>query len=339
MTEPFQAELHAWLADRLGDPGPFRLQPISGGHSNETSLLRGATGQWILRRPPATRISAGANDLGREHRILGVLAQQDVPAPRAIAYASPGELGSRAALVMQLCDGHPLTDAWPTGWPTGVTIADAGGAAIDALAALHRVNVEAAGLADFGRPARYLERQVTRWRGQYEQNRVRKLPHIDELGDWLEANRPDDVLPAILHGDFRLDNCLFVAGPPTRVTAIIDWELATIGDPLLDLGLLLGFWGDQRTRPIAMPTVQALTRDAGAPGRRELADRYTELTGRATDALPFYMVLAFFKLAVIVEGAYARFLRGADDSPWARSLGEDVPRLLEDAAEFREWHE
>ena len=131
-------------------------------------------------------------------------------------------------------------------------------------------------------PAGYLERQVARWRGQYEQHRVRDLPLFDSLGDWLEANRPAEGPPAILHGDFHLDNCLITPGPPARVSAIIDWELATVGDPLVDLGLLLGFWGTDRARPIAMERVQALSRLPGAPGRRALADYYTSLTGRST---------------------------------------------------------
>ena len=173
---------------------------------------------------------------------------------------------------------------------------------------------------------------MARWRGQYEQHRVRDLPLFDQLGDWLEGNRPAQGSPAILHGDFHLDNCLIAPGPPARVSAIIDWELATVGDPLVDLGLLLGFWGTGRPRPLAMERVQALSRLPGAPDRRALADYYTSLTGRSTHALTFYMVLAFFKLAAIVEGAYARYLGRDVDSPYARALGADVPRLLRDAA-------
>jgi aminoglycoside phosphotransferase (APT) family kinase protein len=335
-TDQLSPQLRDWLAAQLGAPGPFELRKISGGNSNETALLSAPDGQWILRRPPATTISATANNLRREHRILTALAGQDVPAPRAIAFADAGEVTPRSCLVMELSEGCPLTDSWPESWPPKVSIGDVGHAALTALAALHRVDVEAAGLSDFGRPAHYLQRQVARWRGQYEQHKVRELGLFDELGAWLEANRPEEGAPAILHGDFHLDNCLIVPGPPTRVTAIIDWELATIGDPLVDLGLLLAFWGTERTTPLAMPKVQALTRVPGAPSRRELADRYSELTGRSTEALPFYMVLAFFKLAAIVEGAYARFVRGEDDSPWGESLGEDVPRLLQDAAALAE---
>jgi aminoglycoside phosphotransferase (APT) family kinase protein len=328
--------LRHWLAAQLGTTGPFEIHPISGGNSNETSLLRAPTGRWILRRPPAAAISATANDLEREFRILSALAAQPVPAPRAIAFAGPGQVTDRSCLLMENSPGHPLTDRWPDGWPAAAAIGQVGRAAIEALAALHRVDFEAAGLGGFGRPAGYLERQVARWRGQYEQHRVRDLPLFDEIGHWLEGNRPVSGPPAILHGDFHLDNCLTEPGPPPRVSAIIDWELATVGDPLVDLGLLLGFWGADRPRPIAMERVQALTRLPGAPGRRELADYYTALTGRSTEALSFYMVLAFFKLAAIVEGAYARYLGRDVDSDYARALGADVPGLLRDAAQLAE---
>ncbi|WIX75652.1 phosphotransferase family protein [Amycolatopsis carbonis] len=297
-----------------------------------TALLSSPDGQWILRRPPVTAISATANNLGREYRVLSALAGADVPVPQALAFADAEEVDGRSVLVMSAVSGSPLTDSWPAGWPSSAGIRDVGFVTVDALAALHRVDVDAVGLANFGRPVNYLERQVRRWRGQYERNRVRDLPQFGFLGRWLEANRPEETAPAIVHGDFHLDNCLIEPGPPVRVSAIIDWELATIGDPLVDLGLLLALWGPERATPIAMPKVQALTRVPGAPSRGELAGRYATLTGRPTTALRWYMVLALFKLAAIVEGAYARFVNGLADDPWAESLGEDVPRLLADAA-------
>ena len=137
----------------------------------------------------------------------------------------------------------------------------------------------------------------------------------------------------MIHGDYHLDNTLVVASPP-GVAAIIDWELSTIGDPLVDLGLLLAFWGGDRVDPPAMPAIQAVSRHPSAPSRRELADAYEIASGRSAEALPFYMTLAFFKLAAIVEGAYARFLAGDRDSDYARALADDVPRLLQDAARF-----
>jgi aminoglycoside phosphotransferase (APT) family kinase protein len=324
--------LAAWLAEQLRTPGPFTVSPISGGHSNETAALTTPSGRWILRRPPMAAISATANNLAREYRVLTALATQEVPAPRALAYAEAGAVDARACLVLDHCAGYALTDDWPAGWPPGADVGAVGRAAVSALARVHAVDVAAAGLTDFGRPERYLERQVERWRSQFGRHQVRELPLFDELASWLDAHRPASGSPALVHGDFHFDNCLVLPGPPVTVSAVIDWELATLGDPLVDLGLLLGFWGTDRAVPVAMPKVQALSRASEAPSRRELADHYSQLTERSTDALAFYIVLAFFKLAAIVEGAYARFVRGEDDSPWARSLGDDVPRLLADAA-------
>jgi aminoglycoside phosphotransferase (APT) family kinase protein len=151
---------------------------------------------------------------------------------------------------------------------------------------------------------------------------------------WLQEHRPPDAAPAILHGDFHLDNCLVVHDGRARVAAIIDWEMATIGDPLLDLGLFLAFWGHDRPAQPAMPRIQAVSRLRGAPPREALAACYAEQTGRSVDHIAWYMTLAFWKLATIVEGAYAQHVRGALDSEYARALGDDVPRLLSEAARF-----
>jgi aminoglycoside phosphotransferase (APT) family kinase protein len=333
--EQVRPALAAWLAGRTGDPGPFRLRPLAGGNSNETAELTSPTGRWVLRRPPATLTSPRSNDLSREFRILDALAGQRVRAPRAIAYTDDRSVSPVSCLVMEHVEGVALKDAWPSRWRPGPdTIGLLGHSAVEALADLHRVDWRARGLEDFGRPAGYLARQVARWRSQYELNQVRDLPLFERVGDWLEGNRPQETEPAIIHGDFHLDNMLAVAEPRPRVAAIIDWELSTIGDPLVDLGLLLAFWGTDRTDPPAMPAIQGLSRLPSAPGRCELADHYSELTGRSTEALHFYMALAFFKLAAIVEGAYARFLAGDRDSDYARALADDVPRLLADAARF-----
>ncbi|WP_199223912.1 phosphotransferase family protein [Paraconexibacter algicola] len=332
---PVDGPLSAWLTEHLGDPGPFVLDRLSGGNSNETLLLRSPTARRILRRPPHDAIDPSAHDMAREHTLLTALAQTDVPAPAPLALIDDPAVVPAPALVMEAAEGHALLWDLP-----GDRVADAatltgiGEAVMDALGALHRADWRAAGLDGFGRPDGFLDRQVGRWTRQLDRYRVRELPWHAEIASWLAAHQPADGEPGILHGDFHLDNCLVTLGEPPAVAAIIDWEMATIGDPLLDVGLFLGFWGDERPATPAMPKVQAVTRGAGAPGRAVLAARYEEASGRSLEHLDWYMTLAFWKLATIVEGAYAQFLAGALTTPYARDLEHDVPRLLEEAATF-----
>ena len=327
--------LHAWFAATLRDPGPFTLRALSGGNSNETLLLTSPGGERIVRRPPHATIDAKAHNMAREHRVLTALDGTGVPAPAPLGFTGDPEIAPGGLLVMERIDGVSLTDALPDGCPaTAATMTGLGEAAVDALARLHSVDWAAAGLEGFGRPDGFLERQVGRWRAQYERYAVRDLPRFGQLAEWLGAHTPATMRPGILHGDFHLDNCLYALTPAIGVAAIIDWEMATIGDPLLDLGLLLAFWGDDRPAAPAMPKVQGVSRLAPAPSRAALAERYAAASGRSIADLDFYLALAFWKLAAIVEGAYANHLAGELDTPYARALEHDVPALLEEAAGF-----
>ena len=328
-----EAGLAAWVSEVTGDPGPFEIEPLAGGNSNETLLVRSRVAKRILRRPPGATIDASAHSVEREYRILSALDQTAVPVPRPIAVV--GEAGQEAspALLMDHVDGVSITDALPADHPPGGAGA-VGFATMDALADLHSLDWEGLGLADYGRPTDFLERQVGRWRRQYEGYRHRDLPDFDLVASWLEQNRPPDGRPGILHGDFHVDNCLFSQTDPTRLLAIIDWEMSTIGDPLLDVGLVLAFWGDDRLDPPAMPRIQGFSRDAGAPSRAALAERYARRSGRSVEHLAYYMALAFWKLAAIVEGAHMHFTTGALQTDYARELEQDVPRLLAEARAF-----
>ncbi len=322
----------AWLERQAGLSGPFRAERVGGGNSNATFLLRGPAGPLVLRRPPAAAVSGTAHSMAREHRVLEALAGTEVPAPRPVAFCNDPDVTGTPFLVMEHVDGVAITETLPPAYdPSAATLRRLGEEMIDGLAALHRVDWEAAGLSDFGRPNQFLERQVPRWTRQYESHAVRDLPRFAELAEWLEAHRPPEWSPGLMHGDFHLDNCLFSRQQP-RLLAIIDWELATIGDPLMDVGLTLAFWGPRPLDPPAMPQVQAVSRHSGAPGRDELARRYAQRSGRPVSHLPWYMVLALWKLAAIVEGAYAQYLDGRLTTDYARRLGDDVPRLLEEAA-------
>lgn len=327
--------LARWLSDALKDPGPFSLLALSGGNSNETLELRSPAARRILRRPPAEAIDPSAHAMGREHRILAALAPSEVPSPQPLALCDDPAVPGAPFLVMEAVDGAAVTVALPDDYPPGADGAQAIGAAVvDALATLHGAPWSALGLEGFGRPEGFLDRQVDRWSLQLDRYRVRDLPWHAEIGRWLEDNRPPEGEPGILHGDFHFDNCLMTRDAPIRVAAIIDWEMATIGDPLLDLGLFLGFWGPDRLVPRAMPRIQAVSACAGAPSRAELAARYAQRSGRSVEHLAWYMTLAFWKLATITEGAYAQFVAGTLTSHYARQLERDVPLLLHEAAGF-----
>jgi aminoglycoside phosphotransferase (APT) family kinase protein len=325
--------LKAWLADATGDPGPFSLRPLSGGNSNETLALSTPLHEWIVRRPPAASLAPSAHAMDREYLVLTALADQPVPTPRPVALCTDPEIPQTPALVMEHVDGVALTDTLPESYAPGSETATAiGEAVVDALAALHSVPWRSAGLGEFGKPEGFLERQVPRWRRQLDRYMVRELPWLDELTEWLDQNRPQTFEPGILHGDFHFDNCLLTPEPPISVAAIVDWEMATIGDPLLDLGLFLGFWGVDRPERPAMPRVQAVSRVEGTPSREHLAARYAEKSGRSVERLDWYTAFAMWKLAMIVEGAYAQYLDGRLRTPYAAALEHDVPALLREAA-------
>jgi aminoglycoside phosphotransferase (APT) family kinase protein len=333
---PSDAALKTWLAEVLGDPGPFDLTPLSGGNSNETVAVATANRRWILRRPPAATLAPGAHAMEREYRILTALEDEPVPAPKALGVLTDPAVPQTPALLMEHVDGVSLTDALPDAYPAQPESARAiGEAVVDALAALHSVPWVDAGLADFGKPEGFLDRQVPRWRKQLDRYMVRELPHLDELTGWLEQNRPSSFEPGILHGDFHLDNCLLSPAPPIQVVAIVDWEMATIGDPLLDLGLFLGLWGTERPAGrVAMPRVQAVSRVPGTPSREELANRYADRSGRSVQHVDWYCAFALWKLAMIVESAYAQYLDGRLLTPYAAALEHDVPALLRESAAF-----
>jgi aminoglycoside phosphotransferase (APT) family kinase protein len=327
--------LGAWLRATLDDPGPFELEPIGGGNSNETLLLRSPRAIRVLRRPPAATIDPSAHDMTREHRVLVALQDTHVPAPRPLALCDDATIAPAPFLVMEHVEGVALTDRLPAPFTPGpATVRAIGEAVIDALATLATVDWRAVGLEGFGSPDGFLDRQVGRWRSQYARYQVRDLPLFEPLAAWLESHRPPAAPPALMHGDFHLDNCLVAAEPAVAVTAIVDWEMATIGDPLLDLGLFLGLWGPERPQPPACAGLQEVSRIDDAPGRRELAERYARASGRDVEHLDYYLTLALWKLAAIIEGAYANFLAGRLRSDYARRLVDDVPRLLDEAAIF-----
>jgi aminoglycoside phosphotransferase (APT) family kinase protein len=246
--------------------------------------------------------------------------------------ADPDVIGAPFYL-MELLDGVVVRERMPEPFADRQAGRPCAFAMIDALAGIHAFAWREGGLADFGRPEGYLERQVPRWLGQLDRYRTRDLPEVDDAGDWLQAHTPDMQDPTVIHGDYKLDNLMFEPTLPPTVQAVVDWEQSTIGDPLVDLGWVIGLWVEPGDAG-ALVGVSPL--GAAAPTRRELADRYAQATGRDLTNLPFYCVLGLFKLACVMEGSYARFAAGTSDDAYFATLAAGVPALARRALEFAE---
>lgn len=314
----------------LGSGEPT-LKPIGEGHSNLTYLVEHGAERFVLRRPPLGELSASANDVVREARVLSTLGGTELPVPEVLAICEDPEVIGAPFFLAEFVPGHVLTTRLPQGWDAA-TAGRAAGGAIAALAALHRIDLKASGLDAFGAPSGYLERQLRRFSGLLEQNATRPLPQLERVATWLDDNLPPSRAVAFVHGDYRLGN--LILGEEGGVTAILDWEMATTGDPLADLGYMTATWARPDDAPNPLLELSAVALLPGFPGREELAARYAELTELPLDDLPWYQVLALWKSAIFLEGSYRRYRRGDSDDPFFARLGEGVPALAEAALEW-----
>jgi aminoglycoside phosphotransferase (APT) family kinase protein len=305
-----------WLAGALGDDRwrDALVTLVAGGKSNLTYVVSSLAGDVVLRRPPLGHVLPTAHDMLREHRVITALAPTDVPVPRTLALCTDETVLGAPFYVMERVVGHVVRGDFPEGYadtaPARSAVADA---LVDVLVTLHRVDPHSVGLGDFGRPEGYLERQLTRWGRQWEATRVDNDGGLDALLSRLAGGVPASPAATIVHGDYRLDNVVLDPSEPVKVAAVLDWEMSTLGDPLADLGLWLVYWqeaGDDEERQSAL-VVPAATRLPGFPTRAEVAAAYAERSGRAIDALPWYVAFGFFKLAVVCAGVAARGRAGA----------------------------
>ena len=306
ITEPMEQ----WFLSRVaGARAPLAWTRIAGGHSNLTFRVDGADGRaWVLRRPPLGHRLAGAHDMEREHRIIAALAPTAVPVAPVAGLCTDTEVDELPFYVMEHVDGLVIRDAESAVQllgPEGCRRASE--SIVDTLAAIHAVDPVAVGLGDLGRHEGYIARQLRRWHGNIAAQRTRDLPLLDRVHDALAAAIPEQRGVAVVHGDYRLDNCMLA--PDGTVLAVLDWEICTLGDPLADVGLLLTYWTGPGDDGGAWAN-SACT----APGfmdRADLAARYAERSGRDLAALDYYVAFAHWKLACIIEGVYARYLGGA----------------------------
>ena len=302
-----------YLARVLAEPAwaGCAVEVIDGGRSNLTYAVSSPAGTIVLRRPPLRAVRPTAHDMTREHRVLSALVGTAVPVPRPLHLCTdPGVLGA-PFYVMQRVDGVIARGSLPPGYAdTPAERVAMTAALVDVLADLHAVDPAAVGLAGFGRPDGYLARQLRRWLGEWQALRDADRPAVDALAAELADRLPDAPGGPVVHGDYRLDNVVLDPADPGRVTAVLDWEMSTLGDPLADLGLLLVYWQQGRAGDAAVvtPSVTALP---GFPSRGDVVARYAGRTGRDVSALPWYVAFGFFKLAVVVAGILARHRAGA----------------------------
>ena len=317
-----------------GGDGRLSFSLISGGRSNLTYRVESATGRWVLRRPPLGHVLPTAHDMAREFRVLRGLAGEGFPAPVPIALCEDPAVNGYPFYVMDYREGVVIGEEIPAGYAATAEERRALSLAlVRTLANLHAVDYEAAGLGDFGRPEGYLERQVRRWAEQWERSATRTMPAIEELIRRLKKAVPDSPAPTIVHGDYRLGNMMLAADDPGRVVAVLDWEMATLGDPLADLGYTLIYWGEEGdpAEYLAALTGAAVTAQPGFFRREEIVETYARLSGRDVSAIEFYRVLAHYKLAVIVEGIHARFLAGETVGEGFEGMGDRCELLVEAA--------
>jgi aminoglycoside phosphotransferase (APT) family kinase protein len=325
-----------WMKERADLTGPLEFELIAGGHSNLTFRVRDAEGQtWALRRPPMGHLLESAHDMGREHRIIAALADSEVPVPGVIGLCEDLDVNGAPFYVMDFVEGTVVRDATISAGYGREDLQEMTKSLVETLAALHRVDPDEVGLGELGRKEGYIERQLRRWHGQWNKSKTRDLAIVDETHDKLAARIPDQGSAGIVHGDYRLDNCMI--GDDNKVAAVLDWELCTLGDVRADIGALSMYWArpsDDDTMLTNAPTIVD-----GFPEREEVAAMYAQASGRDLAELNYFVAFATWRGACIIEGVYARYLHGAmgDKDPGSLdAFSVQVERLATTAAEILE---
>ncbi len=314
--------LAPWTA---GSPARLSAEFVTGGKSNLTYRVTDGIHRWIVRRPPLGHVLATAHDMGREHRVMDALAPTSVPVPAMVTLCQDDSVIGAPFYVMEEVDGDVLRDEGDLRHLSGEQRADLAHRLIDILVDLHATDPQEVGLGDFGRPDGFTERQVRRWTRQLEQSRSRDIPGIEQLADRLGATVPTSQRGSIVHGDYRLDNLIVERGG-TTVLAVIDWEMAALGDPLCDLGLL-PVYADPVPGVVGLIEGR-MSPDNGFPPISALFERYADRSGLDLTPLPWYRALGYYKLAVILEGIHYRYVHGQTVGAGFDRVGEAVAPLV-----------
>jgi len=332
--------LRDYLRERLpGAERPLELMQFRTGSSNLTYLMRLGKDEWVLRRPPRGPVAPTASDMAREYRILSRLWQGFYPAPRAMLFCEDPAIIGAPFYIMERRKGVVVTLRQPFApallGHSPSTYCAMAEAFIDTLADLHAVDYRAIGLGTFGKPAGFLQRQITGWMGRWEKAKTQEVPLMKKLADWFLEHQPPSQPPVILHNDFYLHNVMFDDKFPGRIVAVLDWEMSSLGDPMIDLGTALNYWRDPGDAPDHLALSEGYPHTAITPGmlrRDEMANRYALRTGRDISAFPYYLALAYWKYATVVEQLYLRFHRGMTTEPRFANYKKYAPVLAREAA-------
>ncbi len=328
--------LQTFLEEHGLGAGEIHAQPIGDGHSNVTYLIERDTNptyrELVLRRPPRGPLPPSAHDVLREARLLRALESTPARVPKVLAVCEDETLIGCPFYVMERVPGEVIVWETPAALDTPEQRKRIGEQLIDALVEIHAVDWMAAGLEGFGKPSGYLDRQLRRFGGLWELNKTREIPAVERVGQWLAEHKPESGPATIVHGDYRLGNTIFAAEPPARLVSVLDWEMATIGDPLADLGYLCMFWTEAYDPEGGLREhLGKVTRAEGFSTRAELIARYEERTGRSMRDLRWYTTLAIWKSIVFMEGNYKRAVAGTTDDPYLKQFGDGVLELARQA--------
>jgi len=324
--------LQAFLDEHGIGEGEIHATPIGEGHSNITYLIERGDAEVVLRRPPRPPLPPSAHDVLREARLLRALRATPARVPDVLAVCEEQSTIGSPFYVMELVRGEVIVSSVPAALDTPAQRRRIGEQLIDALVEIHDVDWRAAGLEGFGKPTGYLERQLRRFGGLWELNKTREIAAVESVGRWLGQNLPSSGPATIVHGDYRLGNTLFASEAPAHLEAVLDWEMATIGDPLADIGYLGMMWSEAGDPTGGLREhLGKVTRAEGFATRAELVARYEERSGRSMSNVRWYTALALWKSVVFMEGNYKRAIAGTVDDPYLRQFGDGVLELAGEA--------
>jgi aminoglycoside phosphotransferase (APT) family kinase protein len=324
-----RARVTSWVVEHVpGLVAPLELTRVGEGQSNLTYRVRdSAGGTYVLRRPPTGDILPSAHDVAREYRVLAGLASQGMPVPRPLALCDDPDVTGAVFYVMEHVDGLVLNTLDSAEQLTETARAETGRSLVRTLAVLQTTDLEASGLSELRRPGSYADRQIRRWHRQWEESKTRELPLVDELAERLAANAPEEGEVTVVHGDYHPLN--LIVDSDGEVRAVLDWELCTVGDPLGDLGLTVAYWNELGEPAAGEGRLfrEPITALAGFPDSAALVAEYARASGRDLSALGFWVAFAYWKIAIIVEGVYRRWLANPDSGSNPEHLGAAVARL------------